>query len=53
MYFVVIKKNYKKKNNNNFLTGKDHVLFNSVQEFIEIETWLHLTFFRCLHNQLS
>ena len=23
-----------------------------VQEFIEMETWLFLTFFRCLHNQL-
>ena len=28
------------------------VLFNSVQEFIEIETWLLLTFFLCLRNQL-
>ena len=31
------------------LTGKNYVLLNSVQEFIEIETWLLLTFF----NQLS
>ena len=28
------------------------VLLNSVQEFIEIEAWLLLTFFLCLHNQL-
>ena len=33
------------------LTGKI-VLLNSVQEFIEIEAWLLLTFFLCLHNQL-
>ena len=26
-------------------------LFNSVQEFIEIETWLFLTFYLCLQNQ--
>ena len=28
------------------------VLLNSVQEFIETEAWLFLTFFLCLHNQL-
>ena len=28
------------------------VLLNSVQEFIEIEAWLLLIFFLCLHNQL-
>ena len=28
------------------------VLLSSVQEFIEIEDWLLLTFFLCLHNQL-
>ena len=28
------------------------VLLISVKEFIEIETWLLLTFFQCLHNQL-
>ena len=33
------------------LTGKI-VLLNSVQEFIEIEAWLLLTFFLRLHNQL-
>ena len=27
------------------------VLFNSLQEFIEIETWLFLTFYLCLQNQ--
>ena len=27
-------------------------LLNSVQEFIEIQTWLLLTFFLCLHNHL-
>ena len=26
------------------------VLLNSVQEFIEIEAWMLLTFFTCLHN---
>ena len=33
------------------LTGKTVVL-NLVQEFIEIEAWLLLTLFICLHNQL-
>ena len=28
------------------------VLLNSVQEFIEIQAWLLLTFFLCLHNHL-
>ena len=28
-------------------------LLNSVQEFIEIEPWLLLTFFPCLHSQLN
>ena len=28
-------------------------LLNSVQKFIEIQGWLLLTFFICLHNQLS
>ena len=27
------------------------VLLNSVQEFIEIEVWLLLKIFLCLHNQ--
>ena len=27
-------------------------LLNSVQEFTEIQAWLLLTFFLCLHNQL-
>ena len=47
-----------------FLGSKEHldwlnntprenfVLLNSVQEFIEIQAWLLLTFFLCLHNQL-
>ena len=35
------------------LTGKNCVLPNLVQEFIEIETWLLLTFFICSHNELS
>ena len=35
------------------LTGKNYILLNSIQEFIEIETWLLLTFFICLYNQLS
>ena len=34
-------------------TSKNCVLFNSVQEFTEIEAWLPLTFFLCLHNQLT
>ena len=29
------------------------ILLSSVKEFIEIEAWLLLTFFICLHNQLS
>ena len=32
-------------------TGKT-ALLNSVQEFIEIQAWLFMTFFLCLHNQL-
>ena len=32
-------------------TGKT-VSLNSVQEFIEIQAWLLLTFFLCSHNQL-
>ena len=35
------------------LRGKNSVLLNSAQEFIEIEAWLLLTFFLCLRNQLS
>ena len=35
------------------VTGKSYVLLSSVQEFIEIEAWLLLTFFLCLHNQSS
>ena len=47
-----------------FLGSKEHldwlnnthrenfVSLNSVQEFIEIQAWLLLTFFLCLHNQL-
>ena len=34
------------------LTGKNCFELNSVQEFIEIEAWLLLTFFLCLHYQL-
>ena len=33
--------------------GKSYVLLNSVQDFIEIEAWLLLTFFICLQNQLK
>ena len=35
------------------LTGKNSVIFNSVEEFIEIRVWLLLNFPLCLHNQLS
>ena len=35
------------------LTGRNFVLLNSVQGFIEIEAWLLLTFFIYLYNQLS
>ena len=31
---------------------ENFVLLNSVQEFIEIQAWLLLTFFLCLQNQL-
>ena len=34
-------------------THREKLCFNSVQEFIEIEPWLLLTFFICLHNQSS
>ena len=33
--------------------GKTCALLNSVQKFIETQGWLPLTFFICLHNQLS
>ena len=33
--------------------GKSCALLNSVQKFIEIQCWLLLTFFICLHNQLN
>ena len=33
-----------------FLTMENCVLLNSVQEYFEIEAWLLLTFFLCLHN---
>ena len=33
--------------------GKTCALLNSVQKFIAIQGWLLLTFFICLHNQLS
>ena len=35
------------------LTGKNRVSLNAVQEFIEMEAWLFLTFFICLYDQLS
>ena len=35
------------------INDKNYILLNSVQEFIEIEAWLLLTFLTCLHNQLS
>ena len=35
------------------LKGKNCVLLNSVQEFNEIESWLLVTLFTCLYNQLS
>ena len=35
------------------LTGKNCVLLNSVEEFIEIEAWLLLALLLCQHNQFS
>ena len=36
-----------------YVTHRENcVLINSVREFIEIEAWLLLNFFLCLHNQL-
>ena len=35
------------------LTGKTCALLNSVQKLIEMQGWLLLTFFVCLHNQWS
>ena len=35
------------------LIGKTCALLNSAQKFIEIQGWLLLTLFICLHNQLS
>ena len=32
------------------LTGKNRVLLNLVQGLTEIEAWMFLTFFMCLHN---
>ena len=37
----------------NDTSGRTCALLNSVQKFIEIQGWLLLTFFICLHNQLS
>ena len=37
----------------NTLQEKTYALLNSVQKFIETQGWLLLTFFICLHNQLS
>ena len=34
------------------LAGKNCVLLNLVQEFIEIEAWLLVTFLICLQNQV-
>ena len=34
-------------------TGKNCVLLNSVEEFIETEAWLLLTLLLCQHNQFS
>ena len=34
-------------------TVENCVLLNPVQDFIEIEAWLLLTFFMCLQNQIS
>ena len=39
------------KINFNVTHWENCVLLNSVQEFIEIEAWLHRTFFLCLNNQ--
>ena len=36
-----------------YTPGKTCALLNSVQKFIEIRGWLIVTFFICLHNQLS
>ena len=46
---------YSNKNNHSLaiLTGKKYVLVNLVQEFLEIEAWLLLTFFVSLHSHLS
>ena len=35
------------------MQGKTCALLSSVQKFIEIQGWLLLLFFICLHNQLS
>ena len=32
------------------LTGKNRVLLNLVQGLAEIDAWMFLTFFMCLHN---
>ena len=34
------------------LAGENCVLLNSIQEYFEVEVWLLLNFFMCLHNQL-
>ena len=33
--------------------GRTYPLLNSLQKFVEIQGWLLLTFFICLHNQLG
>ena len=55
------KVSYKMKNCKTFYESRSTSHFNdthmeeldSVQKFIEIQGWLRLTFFMCLHNQLS
>ena len=39
--------------NYRYSQGKTFALLDSVQKFTEIQGWLLLTFFICLHNQLS
>ena len=42
-----------KQNRMSFLNDTHMEELDSVQKFIEIQGWLLLTFFICLHNQLS
>ena len=54
LYFLILLRGaYVYSSTLTIITGKNCVFLNSVQIFTKIQGWLLLTFFICLHNQLS